>query len=68
MGLKLGLSHEGKNTDRRCLRAGCLEECLDLTGKKWRKAGMMRSFIPCMLHQIILLGWSNQGGWDGRGT
>jgi len=27
---------------------------------------IMRSFITCMLHEI-LLGRSNQGGWDGWG-
>jgi len=27
---------------------------------------IMRNLVTCMLHQI-LLGWSNQGKWDGRG-
>jgi hypothetical protein len=34
--------------------------------RKWLEAEedyIMRSFITCTLHQI-LLGWSNQGGWD----
>jgi len=26
----------------------------------------MRSFLTYTLHQM-LLGWSDQGGWDGRG-
>jgi len=37
--------------------------------RKWWKAGedcTVRSSITCMLNQI-LLEWSNQGGWDGRG-
>jgi hypothetical protein len=32
----------------------------------WRKLHNERSFITCMLHQI-LLEWSNQGRWDGWG-
>jgi hypothetical protein len=27
---------------------------------------IIRSFITCTLHQILLV-WPNQGGWDGRG-
>jgi len=27
----------------------------------------VRSFVSCMLHQM-LLGWSNQEGWGGRDT
>jgi hypothetical protein len=27
---------------------------------------IMRSFVTCTIHQV-LLGRSNQGGWDGRG-
>jgi hypothetical protein len=44
-------------------------EYLYLRGRKWREAGencTVRSFMACTLHQI-LLGWSSQGGWDGRG-
>jgi hypothetical protein len=35
--------------------------------KKWWEIGIdciMKSFITCTLHQI-LLGFSNQGSWDG---
>jgi hypothetical protein len=35
---------------------------------KWQETGencLMRSFIICTLHQILLW-WSNKGGWDGR--
>jgi len=43
-------------------------ECLDLRGRKYQEAGedcIMKSFVNCIFHQI--LGWSSQGGWDGRG-
>jgi hypothetical protein len=48
----------------RVLRTGRWGEYLDLRGRKWREAGedyIMRNFITCTLHQI-LLGWSSQGG------
>jgi hypothetical protein len=43
----------------------CLLE--DLRGRKWREArgdSVMRSFITCTPH-LILLGGSSQGGWGG---
>jgi len=47
MGVKLGLSHWGKNTDWWCFWTGCWEEYLDLRWRKWWEAGegyIMRSF------------------------
>jgi len=38
--------------------------------RKWweaREDCIMRSFITCMLH-AILLGWSSQGRWEGRAS
>jgi hypothetical protein len=55
LGVKLGLTHDGKNIDWGCLRTGCWGEYLDLRGRKWREAGedcIMRSFITCTLHHI----------------
>jgi len=46
------LSHKGKNIDW-----GCWGEYLDWWGRKWREAReecIMRSFITCMLHRILL--------------
>jgi hypothetical protein len=68
MGVNLGLSRWGKNMpDWGCLRTGCWGEHLDLRGRKWwqeaREDCIMRSFITCSFHQL-LLGWSSQGGWD----
>jgi hypothetical protein len=47
-----------KNTDWGCLRTGCIREYLDLRE--------MRNSVICILYQMSL-GWSNQGGRDGRG-
>jgi len=50
-------------------RAGCWEQYLHLRGRKWQEPGedcKMRSFITCMLHEI-LLGWSSQGRCNGWG-
>jgi hypothetical protein len=41
----------------RVFENGALRINLDLRGKKWQEAGqdhIMRSFITCTLHQIIL--------------
>jgi hypothetical protein len=48
-----------------CMRTEWRREYLDLRERKWQEAGeecIMRSFITCTLHQI-LLGWSDQGRW-----
>jgi hypothetical protein len=52
---------------RRTQTKGVWGEYLELGGRKWREAGehyIMRSFITCTLHKI-LLGWSNKG-WAGH--
>jgi hypothetical protein len=52
-----------------CLRTGCLGEYLDLRGIKWQEVGencVIRSCMVCTLSPV-LLGWSKQGRWDGRG-
>jgi hypothetical protein len=57
MGMKLDVSHEGKNTDWGYLRTGCKGEYLDLRGRKWQEAGedcIMRSFITFAIYQILL--------------
>jgi hypothetical protein len=46
-----------------------LVEYVDPRGMTWQEAGencIMRRSIVRTLHHI-LLAWSNQGGWDGRG-
>jgi hypothetical protein len=53
-------------THWKCVRTGCWGEYLKLRGRKWQEARedcIMRSFVTCTLRQI-LLGWSNQEGWD----
>jgi len=65
MGVKLGLSHSGRNIGWECSRAGCWERYLG----RYKGSGedyIMRSFKICTPHQIIF-GWSNQEEWDGRG-
>jgi hypothetical protein len=54
VGVKLGLSHEGKNVDRVCLGTGCCGECLDPGRREWPEAGAdcIMNFRTCMLHQI----------------
>jgi len=62
-----GIRRPRKNIDWGCLGKGSWEY-LDIRGRKWQEAGevcIMRSFITCTLHQILLEG-SNTGGWDGR--
>jgi hypothetical protein len=69
MGVKLSLSHNGKKVYRGCLKIGCWRRYLALRGMKEQEANencMMRSSVTCTSGQI-LLGWSNQGGWDGQG-
>jgi len=63
MGLKTGLSPWEKKGDRECWG-----EHEDLRRRSNRYGGncIMRNFIICTLHKI-LIGWSNQGGWNGRG-
>jgi hypothetical protein len=43
MGVKLGLLHEAKNTDWKCLRSECCGEYLDLRGMKWQEAKKMHN-------------------------
>jgi len=65
-GMKLDLSYYGKDNNWGHLRKKCRGKYLDLWRRKLWKVGedcIKRSFITCMIHQIIL-GWSNQGGWD----
>jgi len=67
MGVELGLSQEGKNTDWRCLRTGCWREYLDLRDRKRWMTGedfITKSFIICTPHQNLLR-WSNRG-WCNR--
>jgi len=57
MGVKLGLSHYGKNTDWGRLRTGCWGENMDLRRRKWQEVGedcIMRSFITCTVHMNCL--------------
>jgi len=57
MGVKLVLSHQGKNTDWGCPRTGYWGGYLGLRGRKWRAVGehyIMRSCITCTLHKILL--------------
>jgi hypothetical protein len=61
--LRLREEHRLRMFENRCWGGD-----LDLRRRKWREAAegcIMRSFITCKLRQM-LLGWSNQGGWDGR--
>jgi hypothetical protein len=53
----LGVQSYGRNT--RCEKNIKMDwgEYLDLSGRKWQEVGegcIMRSFITCMLHQILL--------------
>jgi hypothetical protein len=55
MGVKRGISHQGKNNY--CLRTVCLREYLDLQRLKWRKNGenfLTGTFIACTLRHIQL--------------
>jgi hypothetical protein len=66
--VKLISQIEGRTQIDECLRTGCIQEYLNLRGTKWqqnRDNCSMRNFIICNPYQI-LLGWSNQGWWDGR--
>jgi hypothetical protein len=66
MGVKPGLSHWGKIIDGGRLRTGYWGEYLDLRGRKWQEARedcIMRNFITCTLHQMLLV-WINQRGCD----
>jgi hypothetical protein len=57
--------HKGR-AQTGCLRTGCWGEYLDLRGTEAGENCIMRSFVIFTVHQI-LLGWSNQTEWDGRG-
>jgi len=41
MGVRVGLTHEEKNVDLRCLRTGYWGEYLDLRGRKRREASQI---------------------------
>ena len=50
LGVKLGLSHWGRNVGWGCLRIGCWGEYLGLRGTRWQGSGedyMMRNFMIC---------------------
>jgi hypothetical protein len=67
MGLKFGLSANGRTEIEGIWEQGA-EKNVDLRGRKWqevRENYMNRSFIICIFRQM-LLGWSNQGVWNGR--
>ena len=67
MGVKLGLSHWGRNIGRRCSRIGCWGY-LDLRGTKkqgFEEDYITRNFTISTPNQI-LFGWSNREEWDGR--
>ena len=67
--VRLGLSHERRNTGWGCLTVGCWGRYLGLRGTRWNGSGedyIMRSFMLCTAHRI-LFGRSIGEEWDGRG-
>jgi len=68
MDIKLGLSHASKNVKPECKRDKVVaEKYLDLRRRKYQDAQnhVMRSFMICFLHHI-LLGLSVHEGLYGR--
>jgi hypothetical protein len=52
MGIKLGLSHQGRSINWGCLRTGCGGEYFELRGRKWQEAGIdsiLRCFMTCRM-------------------
>ena len=65
VGVKLGSSHWWRNVRVRVLRG-----YVDSWGTGYganRGNITVRSFVICTAQQILLLGWSEEGGWYGRG-
>jgi len=53
----------------RYTRTGCWWKGLDPQGRKWQENGedcIMKSFITCRLHEVLLV-WTSQEGGDGCG-
>lgn len=66
----MSLSLALKNTEWGCLRRRCWGEYMDQrVFRKWNKS-IIRSFINCVLHQILLVWWNQWGqhGGGGGGT